>query len=84
MKVIVKKREEVKKFYIPNFLLGSGVKIINYIMNETDNFNGDIEVFINMLDMDFINFTLKNLKGYKGLELVNFKEEDGMEVIINM
>ena len=43
-----------------------------------------VNEYMNALDMDFILVAMKELKKYKGLEMVNIKANDGTEVLIKM
>ena len=43
-----------------------------------------VNEYMNALDMDFILVAMKELKKYKGLEIVNIKANDGTEVLIKM
>lgn len=90
MKIKVRTIERKFTIYIPNFLLTSGVKIANFVSKSLveNNVSKDgmdkVNEYMNALDMDFILVAMKELKKYKGLEIVNVKANDGTEVLIKM
>ena len=90
MKIRVRTNERRFTIYIPNFLLTSGVKISTFASQSLveNNVSKDgmdkVNEYMNALDMDFILVAMKELKKYKGLEIVNVKANDGTEVLIKM
>ena len=90
MKIRVRTNERRFTIYIPNLLLTSGVKIANFVSKSLveNNVSKDgmdkVNEYMNALDMDFILVAMKELKKYKGLEIVNVKANDGTEVLIKM
>lgn len=90
MKIKVRTIEKKFTIYIPNFLLTSGVRIANFVSKSLveNNVSKDgmdkVDKYMNALDMDLILAAMKELKKYKGLEIVNVKANDGTEVLIKM
>ncbi len=90
MKIRVRTNERRFTIYIPNFLLTSGVRIANFVSKSLVENNvskegmDNVYKYMNALDMDLILAAMKELKKYRGLEIVNVKANDGTEVLIKM
>lgn len=90
MKVVVKSEGRNFTIPIPMFMLTSGVKVSNYIAKKVAK-NGEpsedtkryLEM-VNCIDLDLILKALKELKGYKGLNLVEVSSNDGTYVLIKI
>lgn len=90
MKVVVRSEEVNFTIPIPMFMLTSGVKISNYVakkIGKKENPGEDTKrylEYINCIDVDLILKGLKELKGYKGLTLVEVSTSDGTYVLVKM
>lgn len=90
MNVKVRTKEKNFSIYIPNFLLISGARIAKfttkYLADNNVSKEGveKVNKYMDALDMDMILIAIKELKKYKGLEIVNVKAKDGTEVVIKM
>lgn len=90
MKVVVKSDERNFIIPIPIFMLKSGVKLSSYIVKMVAK-NGepgeDTKKYLNLInsiDIDLILKALRELKGYKGLSIVEVTSSDGTNVSIIM
>lgn len=93
MKIVVKSKEINFRLYIPMFILTSGIRLTNFINKQYTKYNKhsdsnedmkNVIKYMNYIDMDFIIYAIKELKGYKGLTLVEVKASDGTYVLIKI
>lgn len=79
-------REETgKKFFIPVPLsiAGAACKIANFICKRIDkHIDNQTKEILDCIDFDELAKSLKHLKGYKGLKMVEVKSRQGDEVTI--
>lgn len=90
MKVVVKSKEVNLYIPIPMFMLTSSVKLINFISKKVYENREEGETaerckkILETIDMDALLKGLRELKGYKGLTLVEVKAKDGTYVLVQM
>lgn len=90
MKIVVKSNEINIKLYIPMFILTSGARLTKFINKEYSkkNYsNEDIKnamKYLDYIDINIIIQALKELKGYKGLTLVEVMDSNGTYVLIKV
>lgn len=90
MKVVVKSDDGSFIIPIPMFMLKSGVKLSSYIVKmiakngETGEDTKKYLEVMNSIDIDLILKALRQLKGYKGLNIVEVSSSDGTNVEIIM
>lgn len=87
MKIMVKEKGKDKaiNISIPMWVLTSGIKHASFITRiSTKGIDPKSVAIINSIDFKLIARNFKDLKKYKGLRLVEVKEKDGNEVIIEI
>lgn len=90
MKIVIKSKEINFRLYIPMFILTSGIRLTNFINkqynkhSDSDEDMQNVIKYMDYIDMDFIIYAIKELKGYKGLTLVEVKASDGTYVLIKI
>ena len=88
MRVVVKSREINLNLYIPMFVLTSGIRLAKFInknYNKNDSSDKSIQnamKYLDYIDMNIIMSAIKELKNYKGLTLVEVRDQDGTYVLI--
>lgn len=85
MKIVIKSEGKNIKFYIPMFIITSGIRISKYIkhINSDNNLNSALR-YIDYLDTKALMGAVKELKKFKGLTLVEVKSNDGTYVLIKI
>ncbi|KMT22256.1 hypothetical protein [Clostridium cylindrosporum] len=90
MKVVIRNKSINLSIPVPMFILTSGVRLTKFIQKCLNNSNMKDESaqkaneILNALDMDMIAYALKELKGYKGLTLVEVEGKDGSYVLVKV
>lgn len=87
MKIRVRDKNSDKSINvtIPMWVLTSGIKHASFITRiSTKGIDPKSMAIINSIDFKLIARNFKDLKKYKGLRLVEVKEKDGNEVIIEI
>lgn len=88
MKIVVKSKEINIKLYIPMFILTSAMRLTKFINKQYSKNDSSYEYinntmkYLEYVDMESIMQALKELKGYKGLTLIEVRANDGTYVLI--
>ncbi|WP_288222502.1 hypothetical protein [uncultured Clostridium sp.] len=86
MKIVIKSEERNIKFYIPMFVITSGIRISKYISKFVDS-DTDLDSaikYIDYLDTKALLCVVRELKKFKGLTLVEITSSDGTYVLIKI
>lgn len=86
MHIIVKEKDsKCINIKIPNFLMNVGLEIAFKCVkfSNCDNFN-EVENSLKKIDKKQLKLAIKELKKYKGLEIVSVEEKDGDYVSITI
>lgn len=86
MKIVIKSEGKNLRFYIPMFVITSGIRLSKYIGKHIDSdkeMNDSIK-YIDYIDTRILLTAVKELKKYKGLTLVEVKESNGNYVLIQI
>ena len=86
MKIVIKSKERNIRFYIPIFVITSGVRLSKYIAKHSDSDKDvkDAVKYIEYLDTKALLVAVKELKKFKGLTLVEVKSSDGTYILIKI
>jgi len=90
MKVIIESKGRKFKLYVPMFILTSGIRLTKFIDkkystdDESDKSIKNSIKYIDYIDINIIIDTIKELKNYKGLTLVEVRASDGTYVLIKV
>lgn len=85
MKIVIKSEGKNIKFYIPMFIITSGIRISKYVkhINSDNNLNNALK-YIDYLDTKELMSAVRELKKFKGLTLVEVRSNDGTYVLIKI
>ena len=83
MKIVIKSEERNIKFYIPMFVITSGIRISKYISKfvDSDTDLDSVIKYIDYLDTKALLCAVRELKKFKGLTLVEITSSDGTYVL---
>lgn len=86
MKIVIKSEERNIKFYIPMFVITSGIRISKYISKfvNSDTDLDSVIKYIDYLDTKALLCAVRELKKFKGLTLVEITSSDGTYVLIKV
>ncbi len=86
MKIVIKSEERNIKFYIPMFVITSGIRISKYISKfvDSDTDLDSVIKYIDYLDTKALLCAVRELKKFKGLTLVEITSSDGTYVLIKI
>lgn len=86
MKIVIKSEERNIKFYIPMFVITSGIRISKYISKfvNSDTDLDSVIKYIDYLDTKALLCAVRELKKFKGLTLVEITSSDGTYVLIKI
>lgn len=86
MKIVIKSEGKNLRFYVPMFVITSGIRLSKYIGKyiDSDKEMNDSIKYIDYIDTRILLTAVKELKKYKGLTLVEVKESNGNYVLIQI
>lgn len=90
IKVVIRNEKVNLTIPVPMFLISSGVKLTKFIQKNMkicsikDEDLKRVDEIISVLDMDMIAYVLKELKGYRGMNLVEVEGKDGSYILIKV
>lgn len=86
MKIVIKSEERNIKFYIPMFVITSGIRISKYISKfvNSDTDLDSVIKYIDYLDTKALLCAVRELKKFKGITLVEITSSDGTYVLIKI
>ncbi|MGG7144483.1 hypothetical protein ACQPVP_13640 [Clostridium nigeriense] len=86
MKIVIKSEGKNLRFYVPMFVITSGIRLSKYISKYVDSDKGMNEAikYVDYIDTKILLTAVKELKKFKGLTLVEVKESNGDYVLIKI
>jgi len=86
MKIVIKSEGKNLRFYVPMFVITSGIRLSKYISKHVDSDKGMNEAikYVDYIDTKILLTAVKELKKFKGLTLVEVKESNGNYVLIKI
>ncbi len=86
MKIVIKSGGRNLRFYVPMFVITSGIRLSKYISKyvDSDKDMNDAVKYVDYIDTKILLTAVKELKKYKGLTLVEVEESNGNYVLIKI